>query len=109
MRTQAVGSALALLALVVASPSACRSEGPPPAAAAGDYTACTEPRPEMCTQDYRPVCGLRDTGVRCVTTPCDAAWEEKTYSNACAACSHADVHGWRPGVCSDERAGGEDG
>lgn len=96
------GLALLLLALLVATPSACRSDGPPASARGEGHTACTDPRPEMCTQDYRPVCGLRDTGVRCVTTPCDAAWEEKTYSNACAACSHADVHGWRPGACAPE-------
>jgi len=98
------------LVLVLAIPSACRSQGPPegpPAAAdAADFTACTDPRPEMCTQDYRPVCGLRDTGVRCVTAPCDAATEERTYSNACVACSHADVHGWRPGACAEEPGAG---
>lgn len=61
-------------------------------------TVCEEPRPEMCTMDYRPVCALRDTGIRCVTTPCDSA-EWKTYSNACSACSDKDVIGFVEGEC----------
>lgn len=61
-------------------------------------TACTDPRPEMCTREYRPVCAVRDTGIRCITTPCDST-EEKTYGNACDACSDPKVHGHRPGEC----------
>jgi hypothetical protein len=96
-----------LLALVVLAlvPSACRPDGGGGASAdprAGGYVECVVPRPEVCTKEYRPVCGLRDTGVRCVTAPCDEAWEERTYSNACTACSHDDVYGWRPGACQAE-------
>ncbi len=59
---------------------------------------CQDPRPQMCTMDYRPVCGLRDTGIRCVTTPCPST-EWKTYSNGCAACSDAQVFGYVSGEC----------
>ena len=39
------------------------------------FVTCTEPRPEMCTQEYVPVCGYLVDG------------SQKTYSNACSACS----------------------
>lgn len=63
-------------------------------------THCEDPRPEMCTREYRPVCALRDTGVRCVTTPCPST-EWKTYGNACDACADKDVIGHVPGTCAD--------
>jgi len=59
---------------------------------------CTEPRPEICTNEYKPVCATRDTGVRCVTTPCQTM-EKKTYGNACAACRDQKVLGYQLGAC----------
>lgn len=38
--------------------------------------------PKVCTMQYDPVCGRKDTGIRCVTTPCDSS-EVKTYGNSC--------------------------
>jgi hypothetical protein len=64
-------------------------------------TECTDPRPQMCTMDYRPVCAQRDTGIRCVTTPCPSS-EWKTYSNGCSACSDPNVSGYRGGSCDDD-------
>lgn len=61
--------------------------------------ACKEPRPQICTRDYRPVCAIRDTGIRCVTTPCPST-ELKTYSNACSACGDATVMGFTQGACA---------
>lgn len=69
--------------------------------ASSGYVECVVPRPEVCTRDYRPVCGLRDTGIRCVTQPCDS-WETKTYGNACSACADGPVYGWKPGECEEE-------
>lgn len=69
-------------------------------AAADVETRCEDPRPEVCTRDYRPVCALRDTGIRCVTIPCPST-EWKTYGNACDACADADVIGHLPGACTD--------
>ena len=60
---------------------------------------CREPRPEMCTQEYRPVCATRDNGVRCVTTPCDST-ENVTYSNGCMACADPSVYYFRAGACA---------
>lgn len=48
---------------------------------------CTDPRPDMCTMDYNPVCGQDSDGVN------------KTYSNACGACSDRSVVGYFQGEC----------
>jgi len=74
---------LALLGLALA----CNGSGAP--AAEKELTPCLDPRPEMCTMDYVPVCGKRGD-------------EWKTYSNACSACSDAEVSGFRPGACGAE-------
>ena len=96
---------LALLLPIALAGLACSGtagERPAPGdGAGGDVVECVPPRPEMCTRDWRPVCGRRDTGVRCVTTPCPS-WETKTYGNACSACADPGVHGWRPGECATE-------
>ena len=42
---------------------------PPPGA-----VVCIDPRPQICTMDYTPVCAMRDGG------------ETATYANACGAC-----------------------
>jgi alkaline phosphatase D len=52
-------------------------------------TICTEPRPQVCTMDYRPVCGERDD------------YSYKTYSNGCNACSDPEVVGYVEGECKD--------
>lgn len=59
--------------------------GQAPAAPAG---ACQEPRPEICTMDYQPVCGYGDK-------------HQKTYSNGCSACADASVLGWVQGACEE--------
>ena len=51
-------------------------------------TFCSEPRPQICTMDYQPVCAeLKDGG-------------SKTYSNGCSSCSDANVVGYRDGECA---------
>ena len=48
---------------------------------------CEEPRPEVCTRDYRPVCAeVADGSVR-------------TYPNGCDACADEAVQAYRPGAC----------
>lgn len=92
------GLTLALL------PVACSPSEAPPAGSEPtppSYVECVVPRPQVCQKTYLPVCGLRDTGVRCVTTPCPS-WETKTYANACDACADPAVYGWRPGECETE-------
>lgn len=53
-----------------------------------EYTACTEPRPEICTMEYDPVCGQMADGQR------------KTYASDCSACGDQLVEGYTPGECS---------
>ena len=50
---------------------------------------CTDPRPEICTQNYAPVCGVHADGSR------------STYSNGCTACSNPEVVGSLPGACPE--------
>ncbi len=49
--------------------------------------ACEEPRPEVCTRDYRPVCAEVAGGT------------SRTYANGCDACADRTVRAYRPGAC----------
>jgi alkaline phosphatase D len=51
--------------------------------------ACPEPRPEVCTQEYRPVCAKLPDG------------SVKTYSNGCSACTDPAVTGFRQVACEE--------
>jgi len=54
-----------------------------------ELEVCEEPRPQVCTMDYRPVCAsLIDGG-------------QKTYSNGCSACADNSVEGWRDEACAE--------
>jgi tetratricopeptide (TPR) repeat protein len=48
---------------------------------------CADPRPQMCTRDYRPACGVRRDGSR------------QTFGNACTACSDPQVVTQAAGAC----------
>ncbi len=71
--------------------TACASESTvgfyPDACNLPAMTACTEPRPKVCTADYRPACGVSVGG------------DVKTYGNACNACGDATVIGYVDGEC----------
>lgn len=64
-----------------------------------DFTPCSERRPEICTQEYVPVCALSRTERDCVTAPCEAIFERVTKANRCTACADPTVLGWIPGAC----------
>lgn len=51
------------------------------------FTRCTEPRPQICTREYRPVCAQTRNG------------SFKTYATGCTACSDSDVAGYVDGAC----------
>jgi hypothetical protein len=76
--------------LLVAATSGCAATGdpPPPPNDAPDLVTCSDPRPQMCTMQYDPVCARLGSG--------DAA-ELKSYSNGCTACSNPAVSAYRPG------------
>lgn len=49
--------------------------------------SCPDERPQMCTMDYRPVCGTTASG------------ELKTFGNACGACADTIISGYSEGEC----------
>ena len=92
---------LLLLAGCAQAPVASESAPPaadPPASTRSEPVMCGNPRPEMCTMIYDPVCASRDTGIRCVTTPCPST-ENVTKSSGCNACSDPKVVSYVKGEC----------
>jgi len=51
---------------------------------------CKEPRPQLCTMEYAPVCGLV------------ANKAVKTYGNACSACGDINVKQYVKGECQSD-------
>lgn len=51
------------------------------------HQTCPEPRGQVCTQEYAPVCAFLDKGQR------------TQYSNGCSACSNPLVKGYIAGPC----------
>ena len=49
---------------------------------------CPDPRPEVCTMDYNPVCA-------------PVGEELQTFSNGCGACSERKVKGFYLGACPE--------
>jgi len=62
------------------------------------YIICKQPRPEICTQEYNPVCATKNSGIICVTTPCPSI-EEKTYATGCMACADPKLIKYKQGKC----------
>ena len=54
-----------------------------------DSTACTEPRPQVCTMEFAPVCAVLKSGGR------------KEFSSSCTACSDPAVNGYVMGPCPE--------
>ncbi len=53
-----------------------------------DLILCEEPRPQICTREYDPVCAaLKDGSI-------------KTGSTGCTSCSDPEVVGYKKGACS---------
>ena len=50
---------------------------------------CEDPRPQVCTMDYRPVCATHADG------------SSKTFGNGCSACGDASVVSWVEGECPE--------
>jgi hypothetical protein len=75
---------LACLLAVLALPAS--AEKPMPSHPGG-ATACADPRPQMCTQNYDPVCAAMKDGSR------------KTFANGCMACADKGAVSHTPGPC----------
>jgi hypothetical protein len=61
-----------------------------PLQSASNEQFCAEPRPQVCTMEYNPVCALRDGGQR------------ETLASPCNACADAGVVSHVPGVCDSD-------
>ena len=72
--------------VLLVSVSACQSMPERPS----DLVECPEVRPQVCTMLYAPVCAMEENG------------QFTSYSSDCTACSHAEVVGYQPGVCTQE-------
>ena len=77
-----------LLALLVTTGCAASQDGKPTDEAGQDLVVCTDPRPQICTMQYDPVCARVGDGDK-------AEW--KTYASGCSACGDAAVSSYRPG------------
>ena len=77
-----------LLALAGCTATANRP-GPAAPLASDPVTACTDPRPELCTMEYAPVCGSLVAG------------GFRTYASGCSACADTAVAGYQNGPCSE--------
>lgn len=52
-----------------------------------DLIICSDPRPQICTREYDPVCAkLQDGSV-------------KTYATGCTSCSDSNVESYQKGAC----------
>ncbi len=54
---------------------------------ATDVILCEEPRPQICTREYKPVCATLQDG------------SSKTYATGCTSCSDSSVKSYQPGEC----------
>ena len=79
---------LSLLSIACATTADEKNEYNEPGAL--DLILCEEPRPQICTREYNPVCGTLQDG------------STKTGSTGCTSCSDTDVVGYKMGVCTKE-------
>lgn len=60
-----------------------------------NFTACPDPRPEMCTQQYAPACGYFYADEE------EDGKDFRTFGNHCTACQNEAVEGYVQGECPD--------
>ena len=74
---------------IIAIATACAQQQPASESVTlqAGLVSCVDPRPQICTAIYDPVCGLNT----------DDSY--KTYASACSACGDVAVIGHRPGAC----------
>jgi hypothetical protein len=90
-RAKATSSTLrgVLLALLIGGCAGGGAPEPQSSDTSSAMTRCTEPRPQICTQEYLPVCAQLKDGA------------QRTYATGCVACADAEVVGYRPGACDE--------
>jgi hypothetical protein len=75
------------LVALLAGPGACTTHSSESTPLRGAATLCEEPRPQICTMEYLPVCANLRAG------------SVKTYASGCSACSDTQVESWIEGEC----------
>ncbi|MAN51976.1 MAG: hypothetical protein CMG77_08890 [Marinimicrobium sp.] len=106
-----LGLKVLLTGSLVVTLTACQggsaNEQPAPALPE-DLTTCPQERPDVCTQQYDPVCGYfqlapKDDGVTSskewATETSAGAGQKRTFGNACSACAKDGVIGFVEGEC----------
>ncbi len=82
-----------LLILMIVLISSCAAYAKKTASASvSELTVCDEPRPQICTSEYNPVCASYNNG------------RKKTESTGCTACAIHEVNGYIMGVCKTDVA-----
>jgi hypothetical protein len=66
--------------------SACNATAVPHTSSA-ESNLCVDPRPQVCTMQYNPVCAVLGNGT------------SKQYSSPCNACADDAVKSYLPGAC----------
>lgn len=66
----------------------CAAQPPQTGEKSPRLESCSDPRPQICTREYNPVCARLD----------DGTW--MTYATGCTACADKAVVGWRAGACA---------
>ena len=81
---------LVLLSVLLVSVNGCAAtqDQPPAEEVNKDLVTCTDPRPQMCTMEYKPVCARLGEGA-------EAEW--KTYASGCSACGDPKVTVYKSG------------
>ena len=80
-------SILALLSLLSISCASNNEKNDINEPGALDLILCEEPRPQICTREYNPVCGTLKDG------------STTTGSTGCTSCSDSNVVGYKMGAC----------
>jgi len=89
MRFSLLISALTFAALA-GFVTGCASTSEPVQLEAPAVTSCEEPRPQVCTMIFAPVCASRTDG------------NLETYASGCNACADDQVASYLNGACEDE-------
>ena len=76
---------MALVSILALSLAACDEN--PSSSGGNKQVPCQEPRPEICTSIYDPVCATMSDGT------------QKTYASDCTACSVDEVVSYIKGAC----------
>jgi hypothetical protein len=61
-----------------------------------NYCAPESRNAQICTLEYRPVCGWFDSSIKCIKYPCAI-----NANNSCLACYNANVEYWTEGKCPE--------